>query len=188
MFASRDYEKRNPSSACALNAQCDLFSIESWRGFPCTLFTDIPEPDDTIMWKSCAESRNWFHGNVLCQTKPQKKKCTAAYYIPLSKRRAKNYFFVLLPLLFPEDTTPRNLRRGKCKWFNVTKGWGFITPDDGSQDVFVHQVRKFRLHYKIPAYRHDVFFFPHIKECSANGWIPFIGRKWGGRFRIKKQR
>lgn len=31
-----------------------------------------------------------------------------------------------------------NRIRGTVKWFNGTKGYGFIAPEDGSKDVFVH--------------------------------------------------
>lgn len=39
-----------------------------------------------------------------------------------------------------EAPAPPERKQGVVKWFNAVKGFGFVTPAEGEEDLFVHQV------------------------------------------------
>jgi hypothetical protein len=47
-------------------------------------------------------------------------------------------FFVASRFFSDGAASSNNKIKGTVKWFDATKGFGFLVPDDGSADIFVH--------------------------------------------------
>ena len=45
---------------------------------------------------------------------------------------------VEIQFLFTKIFENLKMSKGTVKWFNAAKGYGFITPEDGGKDLFVH--------------------------------------------------
>ena len=64
-----------------------------------------------------------------------------------------------------------NVKQGTVKWFNDSKGYGFLSPDDGGKDLFVHMSEIKMEGFKTLKERQEVDFDERVSDkgpCAKN--------------------
>jgi len=62
--------------------------------------------------------------------------------------------------------------KGRIKWFNVKEGWGYIAPDAGGDDMFLHisELKKLGMHAinEGQVLEYEVGIAPNKRPCAVN--------------------
>ncbi|CAB9500240.1 sensitive element-binding protein 1 [Seminavis robusta] len=75
--------------------------------------------------------------------------------------------------LFMSDS--EDLKTGTVKWFNTMKGFGFISPTDGSGDVFVHQTAIKSQGFRSLADGEEVEYFEELDQQGRKRAVRVTG-------------
>jgi len=75
--------------------------------------------------------------------------------------------------------TPEGKMIGTVKWFNSAKGFGFVTPNDGTQDIFVHQSSIYSDGFRSLGEGEDVEFSIETDETGKSKAVDVTGPNGG---------